>query len=191
MRWIQSSESLSITPLVSLVTDYRDTTVNLPIVHGAQKSVALRPTSPISNPRKSKLLPSPIGLCPGERSHIVTPWLSLPQLLTAILSVFVTEIYTAAFYSAVSINFSHQIINGLRYGHVAFSSIFLSPFMPTGSLIGDRLDKTMNPLYSAAICSAPPTVFWQFHLFCPLRILKHAEYLLRPIGLYLGNSCLL
>ena len=89
----------------------------------------------------------------------MAPWLSLPQLFIAIPSDFVTEICTAAFYSAVSVNFSHQVINGLRSGHAQFSSIFLSLFTPIGSLIGDRLDKTMNPLYSAAICSAAPTVF--------------------------------
>ena len=77
-----------------------------------------------SNQCKSKLLPSPIGLCPGEGSHTVTPWLSLPQLFIAILSVFVAEICTVTFYSAVSVNFSHQIINGLRSGHAQFSSIF-------------------------------------------------------------------
>ena len=118
-----------------------------------------------SNQRKSKLLPSPIGLCPGEGSHTVAPWLSLSQLFIAILSDFVTEICTAASYSAVSVNFSHQIINGLRSGHVEFSLIFLSLFHAIGSLIGDKLDKTMNPLYSAVICSAAPAVFWQFHLF--------------------------
>ena len=89
----------------------------------------------------------------------MAPWLSLPQLFIAIPSDFVTEICTAAFYSAVSVNFSHQVINGLRSGHADFSSNFLSLFTSIGSLIGDRLDKTMNPLYSAAICSAAPTVF--------------------------------
>ena len=63
--------------------------------------------------------------------------MSLPQLLIATLSDFVTEICTAAYYSTVSVNFSHQIISGLRSGHVEFSSIFLSLFHTTGSLIGD------------------------------------------------------
>ena len=74
------------------------------------------------------------------QSSTVTPWLSHPQLFIAILSVFATEICTAAFYSAVSVNFSHQIINGLRYGHAEFSSVFLPILKPIGSLVGDRLD---------------------------------------------------
>ena len=50
----------------------------------------------------------------------------------------------------------------------------------------------MNPLYSAAICPAAPLLFSDSLIcFCPLRIFEHAEYLLRPIGLYPGNSCLL
>ena len=57
-----------------------------------------------------------------------------------VLSAFVTEICTAALYSAVSVSFLHQIINGPRSGHAEFSSNFLSLFKAIGSLIGDRLD---------------------------------------------------
>ena len=67
-------------------------------------------------------------------------WLSLPQLFIAILSDVVTEIWTVAFYSAVSVKFLQQIINGLRSGHAEFCSIFLSLFKPIGSLKGDKLD---------------------------------------------------
>ena len=79
------------------------TPVHNTLQHTVQSSTSIPPPATFSIQRKSKLLPSPIGQCPGEGSRTVTPWLSLPQLFIAILSVTVTEICTTAFYSAVSV----------------------------------------------------------------------------------------
>ena len=48
----------------------------------------------------------------------------------------------------------------------------------------------MDPLYNVAICSATHLVLGQFDLFLFIHFFEHIEFLLRPIGLYLGNSCL-
>ena len=134
------------------------------MAHGNQWH-RVRPAT-FSIQRKSKLLPSPIGLCPGEGSYAVTPWLSLSQLFIAILSNIVTKICTTAFSSAVSVNFPHQIINGLRPGHVQFSYILLSLFTPTGLLIGDRLNNTqpfaqLPTLFSDSLICFCPLIFFK------------------------------
>ena len=79
------------------------TLVHNTLQHIVYSSTSIPPPATFSIQRKSELLPSPIGQCPGEGSHTVTSWLSLPQLFIAILSVTVTELCTAAFYSAVSV----------------------------------------------------------------------------------------
>ena len=63
--------------------------------------------------RKSKLLPSPIGQCPGDGCRTVTQLLSFSQLFIGILLISVTEICTALYYSAVSVEFFTLNLNGL------------------------------------------------------------------------------
>ena len=112
-------------PLVSLVTDYGDVTVNPPTVHGARKSIAPLPINPAwigrFDPVRSIFLhpcflPRPIGPYPGNRC-IKTSRFGVKQ-------------YThLAFKARFLFTFAYRIFTGfISSARTDFSSVFSVSF---------------------------------------------------------------
>ena len=128
-------------PLVCLVTDYRDVTVNTPTVHSVKKSVAPLPINPAwigrFDPVRSVFLHPcfllrPVGPYPGNRC-IKTSWFGVKQ-------------YThLAFKARFLFTFAYRIFNGfISSARTDSPQFYLYLSEPIGSLAGDRLQQILE-----------------------------------------------
>ena len=140
---------------------------------------------------RAKFLPSSSKLCPENEIHafshfgcyvsssLSSYWLFLPQkyghcpFQRSFYSIFSHRIFSgfigpayAGFSSAFSVSFRTHFLAQRRQTRVKKRSLFI---MPSFALV--------LMLHSDSL-----------RCFCSLLVVKHAEFLLRPIGLYTGNS---
>ena len=178
-------QTLSATPLVSSVTDYGDVAVKPPIIHGAVKSVAPRLTSPTLigslDPARSIFLHPcfflwPISPYPGKMRRKI-PWLRV--ILYSHLS------YKAQFLLILKYSTFSRFISPVR---TYISSAFSVPFRThCFAHMGQSLINIQS-FFILAVAQLPMLYSDSFLCFCSLLIFQLAGFLLRPIGLYLGNS---